>query len=137
MRKFAIALVSLMFARNASFQLAACLLVLFASFALQTHWQPYMPPSECEAVLRAHEISSLTDPLHAKLRAKLAAIQSRGRKRTRHNVMTPSGKIDVKALLGVLATSLFNYNTVEQTLLASAIVVALVSANFRANHSSH
>ena len=39
LRKFFIAFVSLMFAKNASFQLAACLLVMFIAYAFQV-WAP-------------------------------------------------------------------------------------------------
>jgi hypothetical protein len=124
------AFVSLMFARNAAFQLAACLFVLFVAFTAQAFVQPYMPPSSYDDVLRAHEAAALTSTLHARLRRKLAAVEARGRKRTRANIMTPTGKIDAKALLGVLMLGLFNYNTVEQVLLASAIVVCLLGILF-------
>ena len=132
-RKFGIAFVSLMFARNASFQLAACIVVLFTAYALQTHFNPFMPPSECESVLRDHETASLASGLHARLRVKLAAIQSRGRKRTRANVMTPAGRVDIKALLGRLSSSMYSYNTVEAVMLASAIIVALMGILFDAS----
>lgn len=119
-----------MFARNAAFQLAACLFVLFVAFTAQAFVQPYMPPSAFDDVLRAHDAAALTSTLHARLRRKLAAVEARGRKRTRANIMTPTGKIDAKALLGVLMMGLFNYNTVEQVLLASAIVVCLLGILF-------
>ena len=136
-RKFLIAFVSLMFARNASFQLAACLMVLFAAFSITVQVNPYMSPADFEDVLKSHEASALTSTVHAKLRKKLAAIESRGKKRTRHNLMTAEGKVDAKALLGILTNKLFNYNSVEQILLASAIVICLLGILFDVSGSGN
>ena len=58
------------------------------------------------------------------------AIETHGRKRTRTNVVRSGGRIDASALVGVVAGWLFNYNTVEQMLLASAIVVCLLCIMF-------
>lgn len=44
--------------------------------------------------------------------------------------MTATGRIDASALVGVVAGWLFNYNTVEQLLLASAMFVALLLIMF-------
>ena len=134
LRKFFIAFISLEFAQDASFQLGACLLVLLAAYSAQVGVNPYMPPSEFEDVLKAHEAAAFSDPLHARLRFKLQQIETRGRKRTRTNqVMSHSGKVNAKALLGVVTGWLWNHNSVEQLLLLSAIVIALMGIMFNAS----
>ena len=125
-RKFLIALVSLMFNRNASFQLAACIIVLFVAYSVHVAHFPYLSPADGPEVIRKHVEASYTSIIHAKLRTRLAGIESRSRKRAHRNVLSPEGKIDAGALLGVLGGWLFNYNTVEQLLLFAAIIVCLM-----------
>jgi len=113
LRKFFIAFTSLMFRRSGAFQLAASLLIMFLAYAAQVKWNPYMSPQDFEGVLKSHVESSFTSPIHARLRATLANIDSRGRKRTHRNVMSKDGKVDYGAVLGILTSWLFNYNTVS------------------------
>jgi len=114
LRKFLIALVSLVFNRVAVFQLAACLLVMFLAYAAQVRCLPYMGPAEFEAALRRHTDLSLTDVMHARVRASIAGIEERGRKRANRNTMAiRGGRISLSAVLGVLTSTLFNYNTVR------------------------
>jgi hypothetical protein len=113
LRKFFIAFTSLMFRQNSAFQLAAALLVMFLAYAAQVRFQPYMSPSEREAVLKEHLELSYTSPLHARLRAILAGIESRGRKKTHRNILTVKGRVDARALLGRIGTFMFDYNTVS------------------------
>ena len=136
LRKFCIALVSLMFNRNASFQLAACIIVLFMAYTFHVRYNPYMSPADGEKVTREHVEASYTSIVHAKLRTRLAGIESRSRKRAHRNVLSPEGKIDPGALLGVLGGWLFNYNTVEQLLLAAAIIVCLMGIMYDTSRAS-
>jgi hypothetical protein len=103
LRKFCIAASMLLFNRSPAFQMAACLIVVFCAFGLQVAVRPYMSPSEHEDVLRAHTESSFTSAIHARLRAAIAGIETRGRKRTRRNLMTAAGHIDRTAVLGCVA----------------------------------
>jgi len=132
LRKFFIAFTSLMFRRSGAFQLAASLLIMFLAYAAQVKWNPYMSPQEYEAVLKAHIESSYTSPIHARLRVTLANIENRGKKRTHRNLMTKDGRVDYSAVLGILTTWLFNYNTVEAILLFSAIIVNLMGIMYQA-----
>jgi hypothetical protein len=111
-RKFCIAATSILFNMNASFQMAASLLIMFCAYGLQLACRPYMSPSEYDAVLKDHTEKSFTSAVHARIRAAIINVESRGRKRTRRNLMTPEGKVDRSAVLGILGNWLFNYNTV-------------------------
>jgi hypothetical protein len=91
-RKFCIAATSILFNRNATFQMAACLLVMFCAYGLHLACRPYMSPSEYDDVLRDHMEKSFTSVLHAKLRASIVSVESRGRKKVRRNRMTPEGR---------------------------------------------
>lgn len=69
-RKFLIALTALMFQQVASYELAMCLLVLFAAFVLQTQYMPYMTHANRDAVLEAHMAKALSgDKQHALIEA--------------------------------------------------------------------
>jgi len=126
-RKFLIAVTSIVFNRNASFQMAACLLVMFLAYALQVRYTPYMSPSEFEDVLRQHEANRFQSQLHAVLHARLAEVTSRGRKRVHRNLLTFEGKVDRSAVLGVMANWLFNYNTVSAAWVGRAAVGGVTS----------
>lgn len=146
MRKLGIASVGVIFNRNVAFQMAAALLVVFFAYAIQVssakhnhaflpippclleqvRCVPYMGPGDFEDVLTSHAASALTDARHARIRATLANIATAGRKRMRRNLLDATGKVDRKAVLSVLGSYLFNYNTVESTLLFSAVRVLAV-----------
>jgi len=121
-RKFFIAVTSILFNRNGAFQMAACLLVMFLAYALQVRYTPYMSPSDCDDVLRDHETSRFQSKVHAVLHARLAEVSARGRKRVHKNLLTFEGKVDRSAVLGVMAGWLFNYNTVEAVMSFAAVV---------------
>ena len=120
LRKFFIALTAVVFNKSPSFQMAACLLVMFCAYGLQVRFSPYMSPSEYDLVLKDHTEKAFTSALHARLRNSILSVESRGRKRTRRNLMTPEGKVDRHALLGILGSWLFNYNTIESVMLFAA-----------------
>ena len=124
-RKFFIATTAVMFNRNASFQMAACLLIMFFAFSAQVQIRPYMSPADCEEVLAAHAVSATTSPIHARIFLRLEHVETLARKRTRKNLLTAEGKVDGRAVLGLLGTWLFNYNTVEAVMLFCAVIVCL------------
>ena len=132
-RKFFIALTAVVFNKNASFQMAACLLVMFIAYAAQTHVRPYMSPGNFEQVLREHTEASFTSAIHARLRSALANIETRGRKKVRKNLLNFEGKVDRAAVFGILTSWLFEYNTVEEIMLFAAVIVCLMGIMYQAN----
>jgi hypothetical protein len=136
LRKLLIALTAVVFNKNASFQMAACLLVMFVAYAAQVHVRPYMSPANFEDVLKAHVESSYANAVHARLRANLATIETRGRKKVRKNLLNFEGKVDRSAVFGLLAGWLFNYNTVEEIMLFAAVIVCLMGIMYQANEVS-
>lgn len=133
LRKFCIAIASLIFNTNQNFQMAAMLLVLFVAYAAQVRFLPYMGPATFDAVLKDHEEQAcMGDATHLKLAATLAGIETKGRKRTRGNTFNTMKSMDGKALASAFAAFLFDYNTVEAVLIASALLVALAGVMFGA-----
>ncbi len=132
-RKFAISITAVVFGKNSAFQMAACLLIMFLAYAAQTAARPYMSPGDYDDVIRAHEARALTDSTHARLRTQIASIETRGRKKARKNLLSFDGSVDRSALLGVLTTWLFNYNTIEQVMIFAAVVVCLMGIMYQAN----
>jgi len=135
-RKLALAVTALMFRRSAAFQLAAALLIMFLAYAAQVRFVPYMSPGDYDDVLAEHKRLALTSPLHARLQATLSEIEGQGRKRTRSTLLTPTGRVDARAVAGAVGAWLFNYNTVEVVLLFAAVIVCLMGIMFQATASS-
>lgn len=71
---------------------------------------PYMSPSEFDEVLARHQEASFTSRVHARLRATLQAIELRGRKPTRRNVIFRDGKFVVSDFMRAVGEWLNNYN---------------------------
>jgi hypothetical protein len=59
-RKLAIAATAVIFNKNPSFQMAACLLIMFLAYAAHVQVRPYMSPSECEGVLKRAAAAATT-----------------------------------------------------------------------------
>lgn len=87
----------------------------------QVRCVPYMGPGDFDDALASHAAASLTSARHARIRATLANIATSGRKRMRRNLLNHEGTVDRKAVLAVLSSYMFNYNTVESSLLFSAV----------------
>jgi len=136
LRKFFIALTAVVFNKNASFQMAACLLVMFVAYAAQTNYRPYMSSGDFDDVLKEHVEASFTSAVHARLRANLSNIESRGKKKVRKNLLNFEGTVDRSAVLGILTSWLFNYNTVEEIMLFAAVIVCLMGIMYQANELS-
>jgi hypothetical protein len=133
LRKLCIALTAVIFSRNSSFQMAACLLVMFLAYAAQVQLRPYMSPGDFEEVIKAHIEASQTTAVHARLRAAVAGIETRGRKKVHKNLLNSSGAVDRNAVFGVLTGFFFNYNTVEAIMQFSAVIVCLMAIMYQAN----
>ena len=111
-RKLCIAFSAIMFNRSVNFQMAACLLIVFLAYAAQVQVRPYMSPSECSAVLEAHELAALKgDPLHNRLKSAIAGIDSMGKKQgVKRGLFKAEGVIDSSALFAHMRDYVFNFN---------------------------
>ena len=128
MRKFALLGVILVaFNQSANYQMAAALLILVVFYALHVRLSPYMSPGHYDLVLRDHTMSALTNVAHARLRASIAAVESRGlRGSRRRNLVDFQGQIDRAAVLGVLRGWAFDYNSVVSMMLFGEIIIVLM-----------
>jgi hypothetical protein len=124
-RKFLISIAAIIFRKNASFQMAIILMVLFGSFAVQLIYTPYMSPSEYAAVLEMHA-SEINDSDNS------AVFDSSYRKKVRKNVKLGGEQLPTIATTAkAVGTFFFNYNTVESVLLTSAIFICLAGIMFQ------
>jgi len=136
LRKFFISVTAVVFSKNSSFQMAACLLVMFLAYSAQVMVRPYLSAAEFDDVIKAHIESSYTSAIHARLRVQIAKIESRGKKKVRKNLLSFDGTVDRSAILGVLTGWFFNYNTIEQIMIFCAVIVCLMGIMYQANTSS-
>jgi hypothetical protein len=126
-RKFCLAFTSLIFSRNSSFQMAACVLILFIAYAGQVRFNPYMSPGAYDDEVRRHLELSATSPLHGRLRATLASIEQRGRKRTQANKLAAQRRSwRASRAWGLVRSYIMDLNTVEATLLFAACIISLM-----------
>ena len=95
-------------------------------FYSQVRNNPYMSSASYDAVLKAHMDASFSYVSHARIRASIAGIESRGRKKSRHNLLDVNGKLNRSSLLPLLTSWAFDPNTVEAALLFAASLVALM-----------
>ena len=130
-RKFGIALTSVMFTANASFQMAACLLIMFLAYALQLKCNPYMSPIEYDSELMKLNEKTHTSPYYVKINIILKAIQGQSRKRGAKSIMTREGKIDKYALVSNVGLWIFNFNTVEAVLLFCSVIISLMGIMYQ------
>jgi hypothetical protein len=100
LRKFLLSVVFVIFSKNSSFQLAGALLVMFLAYSAHVRVLPYMSPGEYDVALREHELKASHVPIHARLRASIARIEARGRKKVHRNLMSSTGHIDMSAVMG-------------------------------------
>jgi hypothetical protein len=131
MRKVAIAATSVIFNRNPSFQMAACLLIMFLAFSAQVQMRPYMSPSEHEDVAAAWKARGLVEPksVFGRLNTRLAHVAAMGRKGGKKvdlSMLTAGGRVNAHAAWQLLKQWMLNYNTVEAFMLFSAVLVCLL-----------
>ena len=114
LRKFGIAFTALMFNKNPAFQLSIALLIMFACYAAQVRFQPYMSMSERRAVLDHHyaEVKK-GNAVHIALAASLSSISARGKKKTRRQISWGDGLGKRNKAAGAAVEYFFNYNTVR------------------------
>jgi hypothetical protein len=127
-RKFCIALSSLMFSKNSAFQMSMCLLVLFVAFTLQTRYLPYMPKTEFAMVTKDALARAETVPLYNRLKARVAGVEGQTKKRTFRNALDGVNMVRARFVFQWL----LNYNTIEAVLLFDAAMVCLLGVLYEA-----
>jgi hypothetical protein len=131
LRKFLIAITSVIFATNSSFQMAACLLILFLAYSAQSQFRPFMCYDDYSTVIDDHNALAEYLPLHTKLRTMMTSVETRNLKTRRRNILTRTGKIDKTALFHSVWSWFFNYNTVESTMLFCGVIVCLMGIMYQ------
>jgi len=145
-RKFLIAFTALVFRTTPSYQMAACILVLFASFTLQVRHTPYMSLGDHAKVYQ--DFKAYTDEANEKchgtlqkrvrddmqdFEAKYLADTKRtsgGRWDAAAGDLLRSGDQDRAAATGLMAEYLVDYTTTEMVLLGCGILVNLSGIMF-------
>ena len=133
-RKFMLAFTALMFRSNPGFQLSLVVLIMFYSFVLQVRFQPYLYRGDYKSELELHSIGRKNPTsVHALIHGPLANWQ-RERARKMKGLIGRQLAIPRKDQnqFGQLIDGLVNYNTIESTLLMSAVLVALSGVMFQA-----
>jgi hypothetical protein len=134
-RKFCVATAGLLFRRYPVFLLAFSLLILFASYALQVRNQPYMSNVEMQDVAERNkeklgQIRAFEDKSTKTVRG---ATKKLGRKfkldKSEH--LEDHNKSKARGALEFL----WNYNTVEATLLCCAVLILLFGLMFQDRES--
>ena len=157
-RKVGIAFAGLFFRANPGFQLSFVLLILFASYVLQVKHRPYMSSSERMLVLEEHmmkvimagelEAEGLKIPgtlkrhqifaEHLRVAKEAKENEDRQSKRDRRRKMKSLDTIakdmeDEEKRDKNAGSYFFDYNTVEQYLLASLILICLSGIMFESD----
>jgi hypothetical protein len=146
-RKGAIAAAALIFRANPGFQLSTVVLVLFIAYVLQVKHKPYMSTSQRQEALANHALKAKEgDPEHVRIHERIKNARSYVAGKRKNSIRR--GKGDVKFGRYGLADGkgkhfgyrkkeqrhyFWDYNTVEQVLLASAILVALAGVMFESD----
>ena len=154
-RKASIAFAGLIFRTNPGFMLAIVLLVLFVSYMLQIRHQPYMSTSQRNLCLAEHKIKAEAgDPVHMRIAynieraladrkkkekrmAKKASAKKLGSSSNFMNIVLGArqglGEKESSSKYGKTREYFFDYNTVEQVLLACAVLVCLSGVMFESD----
>jgi len=137
LRKFGVAVVSLLFVNNAAYQLATLLLVIFLSYTAQVYVMPYMSRDDMTDVIRDHEQKCEEgDMLHQTIKLRLARVfQDRAkawdRRRFGSGMASSSDASLVSSLTSAAAQCAVSYNTLESTQLALTVLIALAGVCFQ------
>jgi len=141
-RKGAIAAAALTFRANPGFQLAFVLLILFVAYVLQVKHRPYMSTAARDQALADHaEKVEMGDEDHILIASKIKKAREFKKTKEKRNQVRKKG-----FQLGAANKNegrnkaqkkqhvyFWDYNTVEQVLLACAILVALAGVMFESD----
>ncbi|GMH68350.1 hypothetical protein TL16_g04907 [Triparma laevis f. inornata] len=124
-RKFMIALTSLVFRGNTLFMLSMTLLVIIVSYALQIKFSPYMSTAEYAEIVDKN--SAMMDSVTSEKLMQLKVLQQQSNR-------SKAAKLGRESLINlkpdIQLSFLHNYNTVESSLLFSAVLVNLSGIMF-------
>jgi len=142
-RKTLIAFAALVFRSNPGFQLAFVLLVLFLSYILQVQNQPFMSTVQRNETIRIHKHKTYVEKnqVHISIQAKIDAAISFVRKRDKRESVkgrkvrygADGHMISHRARGGKSREYFWDYNTVEQVLLACLIFICLSGIMFESD----
>jgi hypothetical protein len=131
-RKAALALSSLMFRSSPSYQLALALLILFAAYVGHVRAAPYLTHAGKAQVIMDHQQKTLTSPMHALVEADMRAAEKRNvKKRHRTNLFELRNK---RTAAQNAIFMVFDYNTAESIMLASAVLTVLAGEDMRTHN---
>eukprot|EP01138_Halocafeteria_seosinensis_P015194 gb/GECG01015507.1/.p1 GENE.gb/GECG01015507.1/~~gb/GECG01015507.1/.p1 ORF type:complete len:3818 (+),score=398.83 gb/GECG01015507.1/:1-11454(+) len=137
LRKFMIALTSLMFNASPIYQLSMALLVMFTAFAVHVRHQPYMSKQDFEQIVNEHARKVKEgDKLHMRIQSTIEDTERRNMKRAVVSTKWESQRLKQEEERTKYFASepiirfLTNYNTVESVLLVSAVLVNLAGIMF-------
>eukprot|EP01029_Cantina_marsupialis_P014770 TRINITY_DN323_c0_g3_i1.p1 TRINITY_DN323_c0_g3~~TRINITY_DN323_c0_g3_i1.p1 ORF type:complete len:6065 (+),score=1822.54 TRINITY_DN323_c0_g3_i1:50-18244(+) len=128
-RKFLIAGTSLLFRQNASFQMAMCLLVMFAAYALHVRHSPYMSPSEYQSIVEKYE-RGITFELPMVQRSRLSQSLETNNAQRRIRKAAGLGAKNNTPIVKRTLNFFWNYNTVEMVLLGCSVFINLAGIMF-------
>ena len=126
-----IAVVSLLFRRHATFQLAMALLVVFVAYAFQVRNRPYMSKKEAQLVVEEYRRRVAAEKRMADARGEqyIQPAHLRLDKKAYSHVHLSTMDRDVGRVESV-ANFLWDYNTVESTLLFCACLILMSGIMF-------
>ena len=142
LRKGAIAAAALTFRANPGFQLAFVLLILFIAYVMQVKHKPYMSTVARDHALADHaEKVEMGDEDHILIAGKIKKAREFKKMKEKRNKVRKKGiKLGDKKQQQSLKQKerkqhvyFWDYNTVEQVLLACAILVALAGVMFESD----
>jgi hypothetical protein len=133
-RKLLIACAGLMFRRSPVFLLAFSLLTLFVAYALQVRYQPFMHDAEYAQIVEEAERAAAKRARAFGNELDISSIDTTDSARKKRvglgNESAKGARQDESASL---AKSIYNYNTIESTLLFCAILVVLSGLMFQSD----
>ncbi|KAA0154911.1 hypothetical protein FNF29_02052 [Cafeteria roenbergensis] len=134
-RKAGIAVVALIFRRNASFQLGAILVILLLAYAMQVRFKPWMGPAQYEEERLYHEAKVASeDAKHLRIESRLQDVMRRLRRTGTQTTMETQARRRqaMRRREGAMASA-FNLNMLDQFLISVAVFVALAGVCFESD----
>ena len=134
-RKYVLAITSLLYVRTPSLQMSSALLVVFFAYTMQVMYSPFMSPARFPAVLHEHErLATEGNIAHKNMRSEIKSMMRHWRKGGHVNSMTSAApkQLTLERAGQMLVEGAFDYNTLEATLLACALLVMLSGVMFEA-----
>jgi hypothetical protein len=138
-RKFLLIAIGAFLRDNPSMQMAIALIIIFACFTAHIHVLPYLGPKEKMDIVAAdytHQIMMTSSKLNLiEVAAQQDGVVDENERRAitklRHHLSDLERELtSSKKILGKYHHKIFNYNKLEEVMLASAIIVTLTGVMF-------